>query len=151
LIIEIQSKNYFPSSSAYLLQKETQNRMTPCIKIKHINQSHMSRSAARTTRSKNCPIENFKSSSPREVKQTEFFLEVLSAKSVRLAADFSDREKFPLEMSKSENGIWRVVVPLASGNYSYRFIVDGQWCDDPHCVYRIPNSFGPIKATRKVA
>jgi 1,4-alpha-glucan branching enzyme len=112
----------------------------------------MSRRAANhMTRSKNNPIETFTTGSPHELKQTEFSLKAFSAKSVQLAADFTDWEKSPVEMIRAENGVWRVVVPLASGNYSYRFIVDGQWCDDPNCAYRVPNSFGTTNDTRKVA
>jgi 1,4-alpha-glucan branching enzyme len=111
----------------------------------------MSRSAPRRpTQNKNSPAETFKPGSPHELKETEFSLEAFSAKSVKLAADFTDWEKSPLEMAKAGNGVWRVVVPLANGNYSYRFIVDGQWQDDPHCNYHIPNPFGTTNATRKV-
>ena len=113
--------------------------------------NHMSRHAAsRTTKDKNKPVESFIPSSPHELKKTEFALEACSAKSVKLAADFTDWEKSPLEMTMAENGLWRVAVPLAAGNYSYRFIVDGQWCDDPNCSYRIPNPFGTTNDTIKV-
>jgi 1,4-alpha-glucan branching enzyme len=107
--------------------------------------------ARRATQNGKTPVETFKPGSPHELKKTEFSLEALSAKSVKLAGDFTDWEKAPLEMTKAKNGIWRVEVPLASGNYSYRFIVDGQWSDDPQCNYHIPNSFGSQNATRKVA
>jgi 1,4-alpha-glucan branching enzyme len=111
----------------------------------------MSRSASVRTKNKNRPVENFLPGSPQELKKTEFALQVGHARSVQLAADFTDWEKSPLEMTRAENGVWRVVVPLAAGNYSYRFIVDGQWCDDPQCGYRIPNPFGTTNDTRKVA
>jgi len=115
------------------------------------NSNHMSRRAAdRMIRRKNNPIEEFTPASPHELKPTEFSLKTGSAKSVQLAADFTDWEKSALEMTSDGNGVWRVVVPLAAGNYSYRFIVDGEWCDDPHCAYHIPNSFGTMNATRKV-
>jgi 1,4-alpha-glucan branching enzyme len=103
------------------------------------------------TQSDNNPIEEFKPSSPHDLRKAEFSLEAVSAKSVQLAADFTDWEKSPIEMTRTENGAWHTVVTLACGNYSYRFIVDGQWCDDPHCTYRIPNSFGTRNDTIKVA
>jgi 1,4-alpha-glucan branching enzyme len=108
------------------------------------------RAASRMTRNKNSPVEEFTPSSPHELKPTEFSLEASSAKAVQLAADFTDWEKSPLEMTRAEHGVWRIMVPLAVGNYSYRFIVDGQWHDDPHCDYHIPNPFGTTNATRKV-
>ena len=47
---------------------------------------------------------------------------VLSAKSVKLAGDFTNWEKSPLEMTKAKNGVWRIgrfhwsaaVMPIAS-------------------------------------
>jgi 1,4-alpha-glucan branching enzyme len=105
----------------------------------------------RTTKNKKTPVEDFLPGSPHELKKTEFALQAPSAKSVKLAADFTDWEKSPVEMTLAGNGVWRVAVPLAVGNYSYRFIVDGQWCDDPCCSYRIPNQFGTTNDTIKVA
>jgi 1,4-alpha-glucan branching enzyme len=86
-----------------------------------------------------------------ELKQIEFTFEAPRAKSVKLAADFTDWEKYPLDMIQSENGVWFIVVPLAPGNYSYRFIVDGQWCDDPRSNLHIQNPFGTNNAIRQVA
>ena len=104
----------------------------------------------KTNQIKKTSVENFKPGSPHDLKKTEFSLEASSAKSVKLAADFTDWDKSSLEMTRAENGIWNVAVPLASGNYSYRFIVDGQWSDDPKSLYHIPNSFGTNNATIKV-
>lgn len=104
----------------------------------------------RTAQSKKTTVEDFKPGSPHDLKKTEFSLEAGSAKSVKLAADFTDWEKSSLAMTKSTNGLWNVVVPLASGNYSYRFIVDGKWCDDPKSHYHVPNPFGTTNATIKV-
>jgi 1,4-alpha-glucan branching enzyme len=58
-------------------------------------------------------------------KITEFHLEAPFAESVKLAADFTEWEKFPLDMMKSEDGLWFITVPLPSGPCSYCFIVDG--------------------------
>jgi hypothetical protein len=84
------------------------------------------------------------------LKKTEFVLMAPAAKSVQLAADFTEWEKFPLEMIRSENGVWFTIVPLSPGHYSYRFIVDGEWCDDLDCPNRMPNSFGAAEAVRKI-
>lgn len=84
------------------------------------------------------------------LKNTEFHLEAPSAGSVKLAADFTDWEKFPLDLIKSEDGVWFGIVPLFPGSYAYRFIVDGQWCDDPHPAQRVANPFGTMDAVVKV-
>ncbi len=84
--------------------------------------------------------------SPGNPQKIEFALEAPKAKSVKLAADFTDWEKFPHEMMPSGNGVWHSVIWLAPGQYSYRYIVDGQWCDDPHSTRRVPNPFGSENA-----
>ncbi len=71
-------------------------------------------------------------SPPPQLIKAEFHLEAPTACSVKLAADFTDWEKHPLHLIKSEDGVWFTVVPLSPGEYSYRFIVDGQWRSDPH-------------------
>jgi hypothetical protein len=83
---------------------------------------------------------------PCEFKKTEFFLDAPGAKSVKLAADFTDWEKRPVNLVKLKGEVWHTVVPLPPGQHSYRFIVDGQWCDDPLSVLRIPNPFGTVNA-----
>ncbi len=86
-----------------------------------------------------------------ELKATEFHLEAPFAESVKLAADFTEWEKFPLDMMKSENGVWYTTVPLPPGHYSYRFIVDGEWCDDPISVLQLhDNPFGRANAVMEV-
>jgi AMP-activated protein kinase-like protein len=89
-------------------------------------------------------------SSP-DLKLTEFHLAAPFAESVKLAADFTDWEKFPLDLIKSQDGVWYTDVPLPPGQYGYRFIVDGQWRDDPHPAQLAPNPFGTVNAVMKVA
>jgi Glycogen recognition site of AMP-activated protein kinase len=85
-----------------------------------------------------------------ELSSTEFYLEAPSAKSVKLAADFTDWEKFPLDMIKSENGVWFIFVPLSPGSHPHRFIVDGKWCYDPRLVQHAANPSGADNAVVEV-
>ena len=86
-----------------------------------------------------------------DLKPTEFHLEAPFAESVKLAADFTDWDQFPLDMIKSEDGVWHATVPLPPGHYSYRFIVDGEWCDDPSSVLHLhDNPLGRANAVVKV-
>ena len=82
--------------------------------------------------------------------QTEFQLAAPAASSVKLAADFTDWERSALDLIKAEDGTWFAIVPLSPGNYSYRFIVDGQWWDDPAPAQRVPNPFGTTNAVVNV-
>ena len=69
---------------------------------------------------------------------------------VHLAADFTRWQRNAVPMAKGEDGVWRCKVRLAPGLYHYRFIVDGEWHDDPACALRIPNSFGTSNMVREV-
>ncbi len=109
-----------------------------------------SRNGAKGTRQNSPPkrvtVKRNTGNVPRQPRRVEFFLKAPSAKSVKLAADFTDWEKYPLDMMQNEDGFWFSFVPLEPGQYSYRFIVDGQWCDDPRSTRRVPNPFGTENA-----
>ena len=93
---------------------------------------------------------NSSSRLPMYLINTEFSLEAPMARSVKLAADFTDWDRFPLDMIQSVDGMWWTIVPLLPGEYNYRFLVDGQWCDDPRNIQRVPNPFGTSNAVIQV-
>ncbi len=52
--------------------------------------------------------------------------------SVHLAGTFNNWNITATPMEKDEQGVWRVVIPLAPGRYEYKFVVNGsQWVADP--------------------
>jgi len=57
----------------------------------------------------------------------------------------------PVALKPVGGAQWKVSVPLAPGTYHYRFLVDGEWRDDPESTLRVPNPFGSQNAVRKVA
>lgn len=73
------------------------------------------------------------------------------ASSVLLAGDFTEWEAAALPLVKQKNGTWKVTASLAPGRYEYRFIVDGNWVDDPACTERVSNCFGVENCVRVVA
>jgi len=75
-------------------------------------------------------------------KRFTFKLHAPDAERVSLAGDFNawDPEKHPLK--KSSAGLWKKMVSLAPGRYEYRFMVDGEWRNDPACTTCSPNPFG---------
>jgi hypothetical protein len=77
---------------------------------------------------------------------TIFRFESYGANRVKLAADFTGWEKQPIDLRQMEDGAWQVAVELPVGQYSYRFLVDGEWRDDPRCLDYEPNPFGTINA-----
>jgi 1,4-alpha-glucan branching enzyme len=81
-----------------------------------------------------------KSSSSK--RRVTFALSAPEAKGVRLAGDFTEWEQSPVDLKKQKNGIWKATVSLAPGSYEYRFLIDGQWTDDPACSTLRSNIFG---------
>lgn len=72
------------------------------------------------------------------------------AMSVQLVGDFTNWQERPISMQKGADGVWRATVELPPGTYHYRFLVDGEWRDDPECALRVPNPFGTQNAVRQV-
>ena len=82
-------------------------------------------------------------------KQT-FSFNAPGAASVLLAGDFTQWRKHPIALRREPDGIWKATTSLAPGTYHYRFLVDGEWRDDPACTLRVKNPFGSQDAVRVV-
>lgn len=74
-----------------------------------------------------------------------------AAQRVELAGDFTQWQKHPISMQKRGSGIWSASIKLEPGRHHYRFIVDGQWRDDPQCEIFVPNPYGGRDAVREVS
>lgn len=64
------------------------------------------------------------------------------AQSVIVAGDFCEWRTDRYALKKDEKGFWTTTVTLAPGRYEYRFVVDGEWVNDPNCAERTANEFG---------
>ena len=82
-------------------------------------------------------------------KQTFSFTDA-TALSVQLVGDFTHWQQKPINMQKGKDGVWRATVELDEGTHHYRFLVDGQWRDDPECALRVDNPYGSQNAVRQV-
>jgi 1,4-alpha-glucan branching enzyme len=71
--------------------------------------------------------------------------------SVQLVGDFTHWQEQPISLKKQAGGLWQASVELPPGVHHYRFLVDGEWRDDPECSSREPNAFGSHNMMRKVA
>ena len=49
-------------------------------------------------------------------------------------------------MIRLNDGKWAKELALRPGRYEYRFVVDGEWVDDPAATELIPNLFGTANA-----
>jgi 5'-AMP-activated protein kinase regulatory beta subunit len=56
--------------------------------------------------------------------------------------DFNNWNPKKHPMKKDDNGKWAKAVILPPGQYEYKFLVDGQWKEDPQNDRICPNNFG---------
>lgn len=73
------------------------------------------------------------------------------AQTVFIAGSFNDWHPTVSPMLHLSDGTWAKELVLAPGRYEYRFVVDGQWVDDPAATDYIPNPFGGMNAVLTVA
>jgi 1,4-alpha-glucan branching enzyme len=86
-----------------------------------------------------------------QARAQKFSLVAPSATKVQLVGSFTHWQQKPITMHKDPEGVWETTVLLAPGAHPYRFIVDGQWQDDPGCSMHEPNPYGGQNALRRVA
>ena len=86
-----------------------------------------------------------------EKKKQKFGFTAPTSESVMLVGDFTQWAQKPISLKKQNNGRWEATVSLSPGTYHYRFLVDGQWRDDPECTLLVPNPYGGSNAVRQVA
>jgi len=75
-------------------------------------------------------------------RRVTFKLDAPEAKRVYVTGDFAGWNPKAVRMKRTATGEWRVGKFLAPGEYQYRFVVDGEWTDDPSCQERVYNEFG---------
>ncbi len=75
-------------------------------------------------------------------KRITFKLRAPDAQCVSLAGDFNSWNPEMHPLKKSSAGLWKKMVSLSPGRYEYRFMVDGEWHNDPDCTTCSPNPFG---------
>jgi len=78
-----------------------------------------------------------------ESKRVTFRLNAPKASEVLLAASFTKWQDKARKMKQLKNGDWTVRAQLKEGTRChYRFIVDGEWRNDPSSALSEPNPFG---------
>jgi 1,4-alpha-glucan branching enzyme len=87
----------------------------------------------------------------KTAEEQSFAIRAPGATRVQLVGDFTHWQKLPINMRKGADGVWRSQVPLEPGTHHYRFLIDGEWTDDPDCTLRVSNEFGSENMVRKVA
>src|SRR5210317_2258917 len=75
-------------------------------------------------------------------RRVTFSLISPDAKEVILMGDFNQWNPKVHPMKKNKTGVWEKVTLLFPGTYEYRFMVDGQWKNDPNNNQTRTNRFG---------
>jgi 1,4-alpha-glucan branching enzyme len=75
-----------------------------------------------------------------------------SASDVRIAGDFNgwvpDKGVRSLIESEGQTRVWTKILQLPPGTYEYRYVVDGEWREDPENPEIVFNSVGSIMVVR---
>ena len=79
-----------------------------------------------------------------------FTISAPDAKEVYVAGDFNGWAMDTGSRMDKTSGIWKKKLTLTSGKYRYRFVVDGQWIDDPGNPAKEMNPFGQMDSLLEV-
>lgn len=85
-----------------------------------------------------------KEKKPR-AKRVHFELDAPEAKEVAVTGSFCDWDD-RYDLKRREGGRWKRTMNLPPGRHEYRFIVDGEWRDDPRSPERVPNPYGGLNS-----
>ncbi len=71
------------------------------------------------------------------------------AEDVRLVGSFNDWEQEGRDLKRDWRGVWKTWMMLEPGDYEYRFVVDGEWRNDPE-ARDVANPFGTSNSLQVV-
>jgi len=85
------------------------------------------------------------------MKTVRFSLNAPGAREVMLAGDFTDwgAQARKMRCVTRKSGTFAARVELAPGTYEYKFIVDGEWVEDPKAE-SVANPFGTNNSVLRV-
>ena len=95
-------------------------------------------------------MKNSRSPNSRNKHNQMFSICAPAAQRVQLVGDFTHWQSRPISLAKHDGGVWTTKVGLEPGEHRYRFLVDGEWQNDPDCSIRVPNPFGSQDSVVKV-
>lgn len=91
----------------------------------------------------------------KETKATKrraaFELNAPEAGEVFLAGSFNEWNPSNRPLKRDKKGVWATIMLLTPGAYEYRFVVDGEWWDDPKATERRANEHGTQNCVIRIA
>jgi hypothetical protein len=85
-------------------------------------------------------------SSTVDLKRVRFGYFEPDAQEASVVGSFNNWNPRATPMQRDARGDWSVEVQLPPGEYRYRFLVDGEWRDDPAARFTAMNSYGSFDA-----
>ena len=82
--------------------------------------------------------------------RVNFALHAPDANEVFIAGTFNDWNPQVRPLRCDKKGTWRTWMNLSAGQHEYRFIVNGNWQEDPKARERAHNSFGTFNSVVSV-
>jgi 1,4-alpha-glucan branching enzyme len=83
-------------------------------------------------------------------RKVSFEFPAPEAQEVYLVGNFNNWDISSNPMKKDKKGVWKTAFSLEPGRYEYRFLVDGNWQNDPSCCDCVANEFGSENCVRIV-
>lgn len=78
--------------------------------------------------------------------RVNFSLHAPGARDVYLAGTFNDWDPQSRPLRCDKKGNWRTWMNLPTGQHEYRFIVNGDWQEDPQADARAVNPYGAFNS-----
>jgi 1,4-alpha-glucan branching enzyme len=91
--------------------------------------------------------ERFPALEEQEIKLTFF---APDARQVQIAGNFNGWQPPASPLARAGAGEWAIRLMLEAGQYEYRIVVDGIWCDDPRAILHTANPYGGLNAILRV-
>jgi len=88
------------------------------------------------------PLSRAGTAAESEEDLIELRLSAPNARSVFVAGNFNGWDPRHTPFRREAGGVWHAFLPLSPGRYEYRFVVDGQWQEDPGAGESVPNPHG---------
>jgi hypothetical protein len=92
-------------------------------------------------------LERFPALEEQEITLTFF---APDAREVNVAGNFNNWRSDATPLKNTGDREWVVRLMLRSGQYEYRFLVDGQWTEDPGASQRVANPYGTLNSVLMV-
>lgn len=95
-------------------------------------------------------LKNITSKKIKEFHQVLFSFNAPTARSVFVVGDFNNWQMDKNCQLDKNGGIWQKTIPLRNGTYQYRFVVDGEWIEDPTNHQIAANPYGGVNSVLKI-